>query len=176
MAREQIEYSDVNKADGDRGKTQKKKFMFLLLNGSQYAIPLAEVREVLGLGHISPLPNMPSFFAGLINLRGKVVSAIDLRKSLNFTNSTETKKNKIKRPCIIITQIEDRMFGAIVDDVLEVKLIGENEIELNVQDLNQKEMFQGVIKIRESGLAPILNLNNALRINELSTLTTNLAA
>ena len=58
---------------------KKKKFILVKLEKNTFAIALSSVREVMGLTQLSFLPNMPPYFAGLINLRGKIISAIDLR-------------------------------------------------------------------------------------------------
>jgi len=74
----------TSESGAQKKKTRAKKFMFLKVGDNTYALPLNCVREVLGLGQISTLPNMPEYFAGLINLRGKIISAVYLEKSLNF--------------------------------------------------------------------------------------------
>lgn len=153
-----------------------RKFMFLKLGEAKFAIPLSQVREVLGLGQMTSLPNMPSYFAGLINLRGKIVSAVDLRKSLNFVEGTQTPQDSVKRPCVVITEIEGRIFGAIVDDVVEVQAFNESDVDHSVDSLSYKDMFDGLIKFQGASLAPILNLKRALRIDELIVITARDAA
>lgn len=74
----------ISDQSGESSKARPRKFLFLKLNKQTFAVPLSSVREVLGLGSISPIPNMPAYYAGLINLRGKIVSAVDLIKSLSF--------------------------------------------------------------------------------------------
>lgn len=146
-----------------------KKFLFLKIDQHIFAIPLSSVREVLGLGQISTLPNMPVYFAGLINLRGKIVSAVDLKKSLTFLGLSG--KDKVsKRSCVVITEVHGRLFGAIADDVVEVQAIYEDAIDSSVDGLENKEVFGGIIKRKDAPLAPILNLEKALKINELITL------
>lgn len=146
-------------------KASLKKFMLLRLDDQTFALPLSDVREVLGLVQLSPLPDMPAHFAGLINLRGKVVSAIDLKKSLQCT-TTSTEK-KIKKSCVIITESNGQFYGAIVDDILEVVSVPEQEIDTNTESLRSKEAFTGLIKNKDRGLAPILNMTKALKINEI---------
>lgn len=151
-------------ASGNRGKS--RKYMFLRLGQQTFAIPLVSVREVLGLGQISSLPNMPEYFAGLINLRGKIVSAVDLKKSLTFVIKKESEAAS-RRPCVVITEVRGRMFGAIADDVLEVQAVADSSIDSSVDGLENKEVFSGIIKREGSPLAPVLNLEKALKINEL---------
>lgn len=161
---------------GDQvSKTQvhNKKFLFLKIGESTFSVPLSRVREVLGLGQISPLPNMPPYLAGLINLRGKIVSAIHLRKSLNFLNVAEA---STKRPCVIIIDVSGQLYGAIVDDVIAVQAVSSDDIEYSIEGMNNKEVFEGIIKQNKEDLAPILNLEKALKISELMSVKQKLAA
>lgn len=148
-------------------QTKGKKFMFLRLGENHFAIHLSSVREVLRLTQVSPLPNMPAYFAGLINLRGKILSAIHLRKSLESIINNGTAPNPVKRSCIIIADVESKIFGAVVDDVTEVISINSSLIDYSVDNLSHGEYFSGIIKFENRSLVPILKLEKALRINEL---------
>lgn len=161
--------TDEMGASAGASQVKSKKYMFLRLEDKIFAIPLSSVREVLGLGQISSLPNMPSYFAGLINLRGKIVSAVDLKKSLTFISLNSIEQTS-KRPCIVITEINGRMFGALADDVIEVTAVDASEIDAAVDGLKNREVFMGVVKRAEKPLAPILNLEKALKVNELIAL------
>jgi purine-binding chemotaxis protein CheW len=165
----------TSEAGAQKKKTRAKKFMFLKVGDNTYALPLNCVREVLGLGQISTLPNMPEYFAGLINLRGKIISAVYLEKSLNFIERVEVQEHS-RRPCVIITEVGGRMFGAIVDDVVEVLAVPDENIDHAVDNLNNREVFDGIIKKDGAQLAPILNLDKALRINEIILLNNQLSA
>ena len=159
----------------EKTNLRSKKFMFLKLGNSTFALPLSSVREVMGVGQISSLPNMPHYFAGLINLRGKIVSAVHLKKSLNFVTRTEDTDQGSKRPCVIITEFNGSMFGAIVDDVVEVQAISNREIDHAVDGLNNKDLFEGIIKREGADLAPILKLEKALQVVELIALSKKVA-
>lgn len=166
MMNKKVSPPPTNHMPMTKQKTRAKKFLFLRVSTHTFAIPLSSVREVLGLGQISVLPNMPIYFAGLINLRGKIISAVDLKKCLTFLTSIG-KDPTSKRPCVVITEIQGRMFGAIADDVVEVLAIGDELIDNSIDGLENKEVFTGVIKRDGSPLAPILNLERALKIDEL---------
>ncbi len=168
LTQKSIHQKAASGANGNPARPQK--FMFLKLGQSQFAIPLSSVREVLGLGQLSSLPNMPPYFAGLINLRGKIVSAVDLKKSLNFL-SEKDRESQSKRPCIIITEVNGRLFGAIADDVIEVSAIADIQVDHAVDGMANKESFKGIIKKNGETLAPVLNLEKALRLHELIALS-----
>jgi purine-binding chemotaxis protein CheW len=152
-----------------KGKDQHsgRKYLLIRLSGNCFAVPLSVVREVVGLPQISELPNMPPFFAGLINLRGKIVSAIQLSKSLENLVKKKAYSKKTKRSCVVITDYQSRLFGAIIDDVVSVVNIAPEAIDHSMDEVANAEYFAGIIKFENGVLAPILNLEKALRIQEL---------
>lgn len=148
-------------------KSKKKKFMILLLGDKKFALPLSLVREVIAPPPLTLLPHMPSYFTGVVNLRGKIISVIHLKKSLSQEDSNP-KMMKGKRPCIIITDLQGHLFGALVDDVTEVISVTENQIDLSLnEELQGERTYQGVLKFSDFSVAPILNVEVALKIEEL---------
>lgn len=57
-----------------------EKFLGFSLGTEEYAIPLLSVKEVIALPEITPVPFSPPHFLGIINLRGQIISVMDLRK------------------------------------------------------------------------------------------------
>lgn len=60
------------------------RYLIFSLSGEEFAIPLLDVKEVIGPSEATPIPNTPSYFKGIINLRGQVISVMDLRLKLNL--------------------------------------------------------------------------------------------
>jgi purine-binding chemotaxis protein CheW len=88
------------------------------LASETYAIEYAFVREVLPLKDITPLPGTPSFILGIVNLRGQILSIVDLRSFFNLPARGLGDLNKV----IVIR--DDRMeFGILADDILGIKAI-----------------------------------------------------
>jgi chemotaxis signal transduction protein len=56
------------------------KYLTFALHNEYYSVPVLKVREIMRLCPITPVPRMPAFIQGVINLRGKIVPVIDLRK------------------------------------------------------------------------------------------------
>ncbi len=164
-----VELYSLALGNRQKGKDQlnARKYLLIRLAGNCFAVPLSVVREVVGLPQISELPNMPAFFAGLINLRGKIVSAIRLSKSLENLVQKKSFSKKTKRSCVVITDYQTRLFGAIIDDVVSVVSIADESIDHSMDEVAHAEYFTGIIKFENGVLAPILNLEKALRIQEL---------
>ena len=150
-----------------QNKNNKKKFMILRVGEDHYGIFLHQVREVIATNQMTILPSMPDFFAGVINLRGKIIPTVYLNKSLR-THEDKPDKLVVRKPCIVITEFEGTFFGALVDDVSEVVTVNLDQVDNSMnQDIEYHDLFLGVIKIEKKKPIPILNLEKSLRIDEL---------
>ncbi|MBF0205337.1 MAG: purine-binding chemotaxis protein CheW [Oligoflexia bacterium] len=147
---------------------RRTKYLIFTLAEDRYAVPLNQVKEVIGMAEITAVPHVPSFFKGLINLRGKIISVIDLREKL----SLKTKSQEACRNCIIISEIGDLVLGAIVDDVCAVFGYQENQIErqVNIQSKISSEYIMGVAKSTDQPLTLLLDLSRLLNVGEIKLL------
>ena len=107
---------------------QLNRFLTFLLGEETYGLPIIKVKEIIGMMKITSIPGMPEYVKGVINLRGKIIPAIDLRLKFGFS---EEKYDD--RTCIIVVEINDsqesRLTGVIVDRVWEVLDINGENIE-----------------------------------------------
>lgn len=105
------------------------KFLTFTLGEESYGIPILNVKEIIGMMDITHVPSMPKFIKGIINLRGKIISVMDLR--LKFGNESREYND---RTCIIVVEMEFldriRLTGLVVDAVSEVLFINNEDIEL----------------------------------------------
>jgi purine-binding chemotaxis protein CheW len=105
------------------------KYLTFILAGESYAIPVLKVREIIRLTSITPLPQMPEFIRGVLNLRGKIIPVIDLRRRLGLPESADTQSN-----CIIVVQVPTAStgtvpIGLVVDAVEEVTQLTAGDLE-----------------------------------------------
>ncbi|WP_421190131.1 chemotaxis protein CheW [Aeromonas enteropelogenes] len=108
------------------------QYLTFLINGEMFAINILGVKEIIEYGNITPIPMMPSFIRGVINLRGAVVSVVDLNARFGNVPSNIT-----RRTCIVIIEglhhHDDTQgsqdIGVVVDSVSEVLSISPSEIE-----------------------------------------------
>jgi len=104
------------------------KYLTFALANESYGLPVLKVREIITLMDVTPVPRVPGYVKGVINLRGKVIPVIDLRLffGLDTGDSTEAM-------CIIVVEAivsgRSGMFGIVVDRVSEVLHIAAGEIE-----------------------------------------------
>jgi len=109
-------------------KTTANKYLTVTLENESYGMAVLKVREIIRLQKITPVPQMPSYVKGVINLRGRVIPIVDLR--LKFGLKAEI----AERTCIVVVQVnmvsgQTVQMGLIVDSVEEVVTLGSDEIE-----------------------------------------------
>ena len=104
--------------------TQEGKFLTFILEKEVYGLEIRYVTEIIGIQKITPVPDMPDYVKGVINLRGKVIPVMDVR--LRFSMSV---RDYDERTCIIVINAKDTIVGLIVDTVNEVLEIPANQIE-----------------------------------------------
>lgn len=104
------------------------KYLTFTLAGEQFALQILKVREIIGLIDITPVPGAPPHVRGVINLRGRVIPVVDLRRKFGMVEADLT-----ERTCIIVidVRVEGRPVntGVLVDTVSEVLAIKEGDIE-----------------------------------------------
>ena len=111
--------------DDDEGEdTQEDKFLTFIIGKEDYGIEIRYVTEIIGIQGITGVPDMPSHVKGVINLRGKVIPVMDVRRRFGLAETTYT-----ERTVIIVLDINNAPIGLVVDAVSEVLEIPEAQID-----------------------------------------------
>ena len=104
------------------------KYLTFALGGEEYGLPVLKVREIIKLMDITQVPHVPDHVRGVINLRGKVIPVIDLRRKFGLPSDEYT-----ERTCVVVAEVDlataKVMMGIIVDSVSEVLNVTEAEID-----------------------------------------------
>jgi len=104
------------------------KYLTFKLSDEEYGLEIHKVREIIGMMAITTLPRTPSFVRGVINLRGKVIPVINLRRKFDLEEAADTAET-----CIIVVDvlaaIGNIQIGILVDSVSEVLNIHGEDIE-----------------------------------------------
>jgi purine-binding chemotaxis protein CheW len=103
------------------------KFLTFRLDQEEYAVEVMKVREIMGVLHITSVPQTAKEVKGVINLRGKVIPVIDLRVKFGLPETEYT-----QRTCIIVVQLSEHggtQMGIIVDEVSEVVNLAPGDIQ-----------------------------------------------
>jgi purine-binding chemotaxis protein CheW len=116
--------SDIDlMVEDDELEQQVNKFLMFKLGEEEYGIDITRITAIEELPQITAIPDMPNFVKGVINLRGKVIPAVDLRLRFGIEE-----KEYDDRTCIVIVSINESTIGLIVDIVSEVHEIGKDDI------------------------------------------------
>ena len=143
-----------------------QRFLTFTMGNEAYAVPLAKVREVIAHGDITRVPNTPAHFKGLMNLRGQVISVIDLRTKFQFKNAEISAET-----AIIILDLDPLCMGVIIDSVDAVLAISEASIspppdfESNIRS----DYITGVARV-DKRLILILDIEKTLSVEDLLAL------
>ena len=131
-----------------------------------FGVPISLVHEIVRVPEITSVPDSPGFVEGVINLRGKIVSVIDLRRRFGQNISPVDRKTRI-----LVTAVAGKMVGLIVDSASEVLKISENEIGPSPGIFSEDDVHYvtGVAK-HQDRLIILIDLNKILQKGELRRL------
>ena len=152
------------------------QYLTFLLGGEAYALGILSIKEIIEYTHMTEVPLMPACIRGVINLRGAVVTVMDLQ--VRFGQATSAVS---KRTCIVIVELPGsegpHTMGVVVDAVSEV-------LEIAPQDIEPPPAFgthirtdfiSGIGKVR-GRFVILLDVQRVLDLDELQTLSESLAA
>ncbi|MGD9566870.1 MAG: chemotaxis protein CheW [Sedimentibacter sp.] len=120
------------------------KFLTFLTENQLFAIPISDVVQIVGIQEITELPDSPHYVKGIIGLRGSIILVIDIRLRLG-----KIEKQYDERTCIIVSMINGKLIGFIVDEVDAVIYIEEENISgiPKVTDNSNNRYLTGIAKI-----------------------------
>jgi purine-binding chemotaxis protein CheW len=104
------------------------KYLTFNMGKEVYGIEILKVQEIIGMMPVTRVPKTPEFVRGVINLRGKVIPVIELRRKFGMEKREDT-----DRTCIVVVQVACATgtvtMGLLVDEVSEVLNVGQEQIE-----------------------------------------------
>lgn len=127
-----------------------------------YGTEVMQVKEVLRLSEITPVPGAPDYVLGIINLRGNVVTVLDTRRRFGLPEKEPDEASRI-----VIMEAGDQVFGMLVDSVAEVVYLKASEIESspNVGNEESARFIQGVYS-HDGELLILVDVNKLLTEEE----------
>lgn len=106
--------------------TQGKSFFAIIsLNGEYYGVALEDLREFSKMHNITPIPCTPEYIIGNMNLRGDILTIIDIRYTLNIPVNIINSSSSM----VMITEITNPPMGVVIDDLIEILCIDSSEIK-----------------------------------------------
>ena len=140
----------------------KNDFVTIWLDGQMCGIPVLEVHDVLSKQVITKIPKSPDAVAGVLNLRGQIVTAIDLRKRLNLENREENAEEMN-----VVVEYQNEPYSLIIDKVGDVLSLSEEAFERNPVTLEMcwQSVSSGIYRLEEE-LLVILDIEKLLTFGE----------
>jgi purine-binding chemotaxis protein CheW len=158
--------SAQQEADSIRGNAEKREELIhhlvtFNLGKEEYGVNIGSVQEIIRASDITPVPGAPAHVRGVINLRGKIIPVVDLRKrfALPALDADEAQR-------IVVVELGSKRLGMLVDSVSQViKVSAEIVEDLPEEATSLDENFiKGVGKL-ENRLIVILDLNSSLLLS-----------
>ncbi|MGQ0605370.1 MAG: chemotaxis protein CheW [Candidatus Nitrosotenuis sp.] len=122
----------------------------------EYGVGVEQVQEIRTLESMTRLPNAPIHVRGVTNLRGKIISIIDIKQKLGFPASEIDNNSRV-----LIAEINSKQIGLLVDQVDQVMRISTNDIDLQSDTAGFTQYMKGIAKIQDR-LIIILDLQKLL--------------
>ncbi len=113
---------------------EKIQYIVVKIGSEQYGLDISYVDNIVRMQKITRVPKAPTYYAGVINLRGEIVPVMSVRKKMDLDEDVYTNATRI----IILKLEQQGLIGIIVDEVKEVITLGESDIDRNVQNTNKK--------------------------------------
>jgi len=157
------------------GETLKKeqasgeieRFLEFSLGEEDYAIPLLSVREVISVPETTPIPKAPPHFLGIMNLRGQVISVVDLRQKLNIKPKEEDLEESV-----VIVDIQGMNLGIVVDSINKVLAVSLEDVS-DVPEIESQvnaEYIEGVYR-KEDSLTVLLDVAKVLDLKDMGAIS-----
>lgn len=165
---EEIEQSKEDIINSDA----TERFLIFKVGVNYYGAPLLSVQEVMEEQTIKRVPYAPSYFLGIMNLRGKIISVLDLRKKFkipeddkNITDIPEEEQVKY----IMILDLDSTSIGVIIDKIVSVQHLSPSEIAHlpSVEANINSEFLIGAVRVDEK-LVTLVQLSKLIESEEVA--------
>jgi purine-binding chemotaxis protein CheW len=141
-----------------------QQFCTFFLDGYIFGVPVEQVREVIRYQEMTRVPLVPSVVRGLINLRGQIITAIDLRRRLGMKDLPEG-----ELPMNVVVQTDDGAISFLVDEIGDVIEVQDDTVEAPPDTLQglAREVVHGVHKL-PGRLLLVLDIERAINPGDLN--------
>jgi purine-binding chemotaxis protein CheW len=130
------------------------------LAGEEYGVDVRMVQEIIRLSEITQVPRAPQFVKGVINLRGRIIPVIDLKRKLGLGEVEATKQARI-----VVVKVRERLMGLLVDGASQVLKVPVSAIEAAPEEVLEIDVsyIRGVAKL-EKRLIILVDLQKVLSV------------
>ena len=143
----------------ERQTSRQKQYILLSLEKTFFALPLVSILEVGRPPDITPLPNLPSWVLGISNIRGEIVSFINLKAFFGISSTG----NSVERRFLIVHN-QDIKVGIIIDRIMGILFLDQIDTDLQNSPYREGEIANYILGVAVSGerLTNILDIDKLL--------------
>ena len=125
---------------------EEKQFCTFFLDGLFFGVGVQKVQEVIRFQEMTRVPQAPPVVGGLINLRGQIVTALDLRRRLGLRE-----REASQRPMNVVVRTDDGVVSLLVDEIGDVVEVDQESFEPPPETLRgvARELVLGVYKLKD---------------------------
>jgi len=134
--------------------------LVFMLGDQRYALPLPEIDRVVRMVAITPLPKAPDIVLGVVNIQGRVIPVVNMRRRFNLTEREIALSDQL-----VVAHTTRRPVALVADAVLDVIACPAQNLIAAAQIVPGMEYVEGVIKL-EDGLTLIHDLDKFLSLEE----------
>lgn len=141
-----------------RNNGDAKQFIVIRVGDEQYGIDIKYVDNIIHMSSITRVPKAAPYVKGVINVRGEVITVLDIRIKMDLQEAEYTKDTRI----VIVKNEQQGFVGLIVDAVKEVVTLEVDGIEKMSYDRSGKNVFVTGVGKHQGNLISVLDLNEIL--------------
>jgi purine-binding chemotaxis protein CheW len=147
-----------NETSHTPGSAQDTEYVTVMIDGQLFGLPISRVQDVFMPDRLTRVPLASAEIAGVLNLRGRIVTAIDLRRRLGLPP-----RSSERPPMAVGIELRGESYGLLIDSVGEVMKLADNTQEANPVNLDAKlaAVSAGVHRL-DGQLLVILNVDRVL--------------
>jgi purine-binding chemotaxis protein CheW len=149
------------RVDSDIGSGTLTEYVTAMIGGQLFGLPIARVQDVFMPDRLTPVPLSSPEIAGILNLRGRIVTVIDMRCRLGVSG-----KRDDRPPMAIGVECRGESYGLLIDEIGEVLRLPDSMREVNPVNLDARlaQVSGGVFRL-DSQLLVILDVDRVLHVS-----------
>jgi purine-binding chemotaxis protein CheW len=133
------------------------------LSGEEYGVDVRLVQEIIRVTEVTQVPRAPVYIKGVINLRGRIIPVVDLKRRLGLGEVSE----EARQSRIVVVKVRDRLVGLLVDGASQVLRVPVSSVEAAPEEVVEIDAnyIRGVAKL-EKRLIILMDLPKVLALDE----------
>lgn len=133
--------------DDDERRKRSRDFLTIMIGDQTFGIPVLQVQDVLGEQKVTRIPLAPAEVAGSLNLRGRIVTAINVRKRLGLPEND----NGSGKQMSVVVEYDNEFYSLIIDRVGDVLSLTDDTFEKNPSTLDPlwREISSGIYRLND---------------------------